>query len=230
MSSFFKVALDTTVPALKVAGGRSSADSSLLLLSLTLDDAVELRIWGDIQLGDPLNENFGTTKESANWIEATESLTVRIAAGSEGTFYIEARDAVWNLASLLRTFPEEGAPVVTPGQSSGGPSRPTEYKQLTRTAYLHPRSQRTRRVRVVRGAAGVLRTARNRGVDPAPRLQRRRGVALEVGRAVVLRGAHGRTTIARPRVTRARGSAHIGDSDEIEAMIALGFFSPGIVD
>jgi hypothetical protein len=94
MPSFVHVELDTTSPGLAVEA--EEGPSSLFTLNLTSDPDVEdVKVWGAIDVTDPLNGSYAEAEEDADWIPYSASLQVR-AAPAGGQIYVRVRDDVWN--------------------------------------------------------------------------------------------------------------------------------------
>lgn len=223
MTSSFKVTLDTTAPALSVKAKRDPGDSTLLFLELDFDDAQELQVWGDIDILDVGNANYGEDA-SAPWFTAESPLTVRLAPIATPTLHISARDDVWNVRTLVRSFPNTVEPPVEPAHSSGGlgapPARPSpEFRSLVRRSKLvvGARHSLLTRRRAQRGA--TLRPRRTlvthepggrRVVHSAPLRLRRRGEVHS------LYGGTTALTVTSRRTIRKRG-----DDEDTAAIIAL---------
>jgi hypothetical protein len=100
--SFFETVLDTaTEVGVQINGGNSSTENDVVTLELELDaDAIEVKIWGDINPLDPANSEFGEDEASAPWITASPSFLVALTT-NPGKKQLAARvkDDVWNEAT-----------------------------------------------------------------------------------------------------------------------------------
>ena len=121
MTSSFVVQLDTTAPALGVVASADPGDPTLLTLAIDPGDAVDIRLFGAIEVTDPINSLFGEDEASSPWLSATTKLQVRLTALG-GTITVQARDEVWNQSEVTKTFAgtAEPPPVTPPPQRSPG--------------------------------------------------------------------------------------------------------------
>jgi hypothetical protein len=156
VSSWVEVVLDTIPPSLTVGGSQAAGNPSLLNLQLESDDAVELRIWGEIDPTDPLNSRYAETEEAAEWFDFEEAPQVRLAPGTS-TVYVQVRDDVWNeLPAQALTLTVSDAPVVRPPRGAG----PYRQRQPRRSRETHTvsRSRSTLRLQSRDRSAGTHRT------------------------------------------------------------------------
>lgn len=121
MPASFLVTLDrTTHIGLAINGGAGSTQLDTVTLELALDeDAVQVKIWGDINPLDPANSEYGETEADAPWITASPSFLVNLTT-SPGSKNLSARvkDDVDNeaVATASIILGEEVAPPTPPTQ------------------------------------------------------------------------------------------------------------------
>lgn len=126
MASHVVVVLDTTAPDLAVDTVQDSGEPTLLTLTLTADaDATEVKLWGGIDITDPLNSDYAEAEQDATWIEFTSELQARAAvAGSP--IYARVRDDVLNESEAVLAFGTVPPPTPQERPTRGGfPTRPT---------------------------------------------------------------------------------------------------------
>lgn len=125
MTSTFLVTLDRTAPplALEVI---SVTPENVVTIRLASDaEAFEFRLWGAIDAGDPLNSDYGTTEEGAEWQSFDEERLVRLPMDQFVRLHVQVRDDVWN-ASEVKTleFGEAEEPTLAPTRRGTGPVEP----------------------------------------------------------------------------------------------------------
>ena len=138
MASSFKVTLDTQVSGTaRLNGGDAQTDSEQVLLELTGEtDVVEVKVWGDIKVGDPLNAAFGTSEEAAQWLALEPSFPVALD-NTPGLKRLNVvfRDDVWNevtvQAEIVFGSPAPFVPDVRPGPG-GRIARPRSPRRRAR--------------------------------------------------------------------------------------------------
>lgn len=141
MAAHFNLTLDTTAPALEVEinGGSPATEDTLVTLRVVATDALTttpppaIRIWGDIDPTDPINENYGETEEDAppyfyvgeNGVP--EFFMVRLLPGDGlKRLTVRARDEVLNTSAAISdtiTIGEVAAPAPAPGAPKQPPAR-----------------------------------------------------------------------------------------------------------
>lgn len=107
MSAFITITLDTTAPSLEAALVENS-DTGVSTLTLTSADAEEMKVWGDIDVTWPGNDDFAETEGEASWIEFDPSVTMRLVGAKR--VRVKVRDDVWNESdteALQISTPEE---------------------------------------------------------------------------------------------------------------------------
>lgn len=153
MSSSFQLTLDTvTSLAAKINGGKAATLSSLVTLELDLDtDAVEVKIWGDINPLDPGNAGVGETEAGAEWLPAKASFPLALTTNpAPKHLHVRVRDDAWNEATADASIQlGEEAPLPVPR-----PQRPRPAKGKPEP---RPREHRRRLVSVVRAPAAQSR-------------------------------------------------------------------------
>jgi hypothetical protein len=174
VTAAFKLALDTaTRVGAEINGGAESSAGSNVTLELTLDpDAIEIKVWGQIDPDSPLNTGLGVTEGEAAWMLATPSLLVALEEG-EGPrqLHVRVKDDVWNEATATTSiFVGDSTPLPTPSPRPGGPPtrrprREIERRTITSRSRLGARSRGAARAST-RGPGGVRAgsTARLRAV------------------------------------------------------------------
>lgn len=97
MSAWVTITLDTTAPSL--TGNLTEGGAGEGTLTLTSNDAAEVKVWGDIDVTWPGNASFGETEAEAEWIEFAEIIAVRLSGAKQ--LHVRVRDDVWNESSVL---------------------------------------------------------------------------------------------------------------------------------
>lgn len=128
MSSFVVLTLDTTPPSLEASLVEVGQDATL---SLVTDDAIEVRIWGDIDVTWPGNADFAESEQDAVWIPYSDTFTVRLDPGGAKRLRVRARDSVWNETAALLLV---GTPAQTerPGRPAPirTPAKPRKFRSI----------------------------------------------------------------------------------------------------
>lgn len=170
MTASFKLALDTvTHLTAEINGGAESSPGSNVTLELGLDaDAIEIKVWGQIDPDSPLNTGLGITEGEAAWMPATASLLVALEEG-EGPRQLHARikDDVWNEATATTSiFVGTPTPLPAPSRPGGRPAPPpreVQRRTISSRSGLRLRSRGAARAAIgQRGRAGTSSTARLR--------------------------------------------------------------------
>lgn len=146
MASFFELLLDTqTQLGVSINGGSANTLIDTVTLELAFDeDAIEVKIWGDINPLDPANEDYGETEEDAPWITVSPSFLVNVTTNpGQKRLSARVRDDVLNeeVATDTILFGEQTAvpvtqrPTLLPGKPEPEPE-PLEAEEVLVTSRI----------------------------------------------------------------------------------------------
>ncbi len=142
MSASIQLTLDTvTHLTAEINGGAESSSGSNVTLELGLDaDALEVKVWGQIDPDSPLNTGLGVTEGEAAWVPATASFLVALEEGEgQRQLHARVRDDVWNEATATTSiFVGSPTPPPAPGPRPGG--RPTPARTVVERRAIASRS------------------------------------------------------------------------------------------
>lgn len=212
MASHVVVALDTTAPDLAVETEQDSGQPTLLTVALTADpDTIEVKLWGGIDITDPLNGDYAETEGDAPWIEFASPLQVRAAVGGS-PIYARVRDDVHNESAQALVFGAVTPPEQVPPQQGGLPTpRRAAPRPSTRTVRTTTRVRVDSRTSVHKTSTRSHRSgsrlrvrSRTRVVHPEPVRTRSSRVRLNVTTAV------GSTLRSRSRVALVSTTRRVG--------------------
>lgn len=139
MSASFKLTLDTAAHvAAAINGGKPTTEVETVTLGLDGDaDLIEMKVWGDINVLDPLAPGLSETEEGAEWQAFEPTLLLNLSQNpGPKTLHVRVKDDVWNeaVATASIVLGEEVAPPPTP-KPPGWPTPPRrrpERRQPTR--------------------------------------------------------------------------------------------------
>lgn len=169
MPDSFILTLDRqTQVGVAINGGSPQTDLDTVTLELALDDdAVQIKVWGDINPLDPANSEYGETEEDAPWITPSPSLLVNLTTNpGQKRLSARVRDDVDNEAvgSATILFGEEVVPPARPPSQRPKPvpGKPTPPRPEPELREVRVRSAG---VALTTSAAVAVRVAsRHRGV------------------------------------------------------------------
>lgn len=144
MSAHVLITLDTTAPDLEVAASQDAGEPTLVTLDLAVNETSEIRVWGAIDVTDPLNAGYAEHEADAPWFDFGTPLQVRVHPNG-GSIFVRARDEVLNQSAAHRTVINFGVepPVTAPSVPQGGRRALPESKTIVTRSEARVRSEWT---------------------------------------------------------------------------------------